>query len=360
MGRWRIACTLVLVLSWLALPFAAGGVLDPAAWPREDTLRRMGQLAQTTLLLVWLTLSLAVPAGVVLAVLLERTDLACRGALGVLLLSTLFVPLPLCTSAWQVVLAQIWVTETVWTPWVRGLASAAWIHAMAGLPWVVLLTTWGLRSVERGLEEDARLMLGPVGVLWHFSLPRCAASIAAAALCVALQTANEITVTDVMQVRTTAEEVYTQFVAPEPGSEDPLPRAMTASLGQVLFFVVLVLFLARHAERFLPAGSVQMRSPAIIRLGLWRWPIALAMGGVLVALTAVPVGGLVWRAGLSGLPPDWSWRPLPGRWHGPRLPMAARSWSASPSPAWRGPPARGSRWSPAGWRVKVAGFGWCF
>src|ERR1700691_5771043 len=106
MGRWRIACTLVLVVSWLALPCAAAGALDPAAWPRVETLRRMAQLTQTTLLLVGLTLSLVVPAGGALAVLLERTNLPGRGLLGVLLLSTLFVPLPLFTSAWQVVLSQ--------------------------------------------------------------------------------------------------------------------------------------------------------------------------------------------------------------------------------------------------------------
>ena len=100
--------------------------------------------------------------------------------------------------------------------------------------------SWGLRGVERDLEEDASLLLGPVGVLWHVSLPRCAASIAAAGLWVSLQTATEITVTDVMQVRTAAEEVLTQFIL-EPEGSEPLARAVTASLGQVVLSVLLIL-----------------------------------------------------------------------------------------------------------------------
>jgi iron(III) transport system permease protein len=307
MSRWRIACLLVLAFLCVALPWAVASGLHPRAWPSADTLHRLIQLGKTTLELVALTLVLTVPFGVVLAILLERSDLPGRRLFSMLLLATLFVPLPLFTSAWQVVLARAWPGETVWTPWMRGMGSAAWIHAVAGLPWVVLLTTWGLRGVERDLEEEGRLLLGPLGVLWQVTLPRAAGSIAAAGLFVALQTATEITVTDVMQVYTAAEEVYTQFVTPEPGAiGDPLARAVSASLGQMLLSVILVLLLARSADHLIPAGSVQLREPARVPLGCWRWPVALTVGCVVVALTAIPVGALLWRAGLSGAPPSWS------------------------------------------------------
>jgi iron(III) transport system permease protein len=307
MSRWRFACTLMLAVLSLALLWPMLSAVHPSAWPDRETLHRLGQLAQTTLLLVGLTLFLAVPTGVGLAILLERTDLPGRRVFSLLLVGTLFVPLPLFTSAWQIILAGTWTAGPVWTPWVRGMMSAAWIHALAGLPWIVLLTTWGLRGVEHDLEEDARLLLCPVGVLWHVSIRRCAASIAAGALCVTLQTANEIIVTDVMQVRTVAEEVYTQFVAPEPGIPgDPLERAVSASMGQVLVSLVVVLLLALQAERLVPTAGIQLRPPAQIRLGRWRWPLVILFGGILLVLTAVPVGGLLWRAGLAGLHPTWS------------------------------------------------------
>jgi iron(III) transport system permease protein len=304
----RVVLTVVLVLLFLPLFWPLPGALDPAVWPQSDTLRRLLALGGTTAALVGLTLVLCVPAGVLAAVLLERTDLPGKGFFSALLLATLFVPLPLFTSAWQVVLTRLWtVSSGPWTPWTQGILSAAWIHAVAGLPWVVLLAALGLRGVERDLEEDALLLTTPAGVLLHVSLPRCALSIAAAGLWVAVQTATEITVTDVMQVRTVAEEVYTQFVVPEPaGAGDPLGRAVAASLGQVALSVVLVLLLARQAHLLVPAGAVQLRPAVVVPLGRGRWPAALLLGAVVLALTAVPVVALLWRAGLAGLPPAWS------------------------------------------------------
>jgi iron(III) transport system permease protein len=306
------ALTLVLLVLCLPLLWPLAGVLDPASWPDSDVRQRLLSLARTTAVLVAAVLLLCIPAGVCLAVLLERTDLPGQRWLGALLLGTLFVPLPLFTSGWQTVLMRLWAASPgSWTPWTLGVASAAWIHAVAGLPWVVLLAALGLRGVERDLEEDALLLTGPVGVLWRVSLPRCAALVAAAGLWVAVQTATEITVTDVMQVRTLAEEVYTQFVAPEPhpgtrGASDPLARAVTASLGQVALSVALVLLLVRQAERRVPAGPLQMRPAAVVLLGRWRWPAALLVAAVVLALTAVPVAALLWRAGLAGQPSAWS------------------------------------------------------
>ena len=82
MSRWRIACTLMLAVLCLALVWPMLGVFQPSAWPNRETLHRLSQLARTTLLLVGLTLCVAVPAGVGLAILLERTDLpsVLRGA----------------------------------------------------------------------------------------------------------------------------------------------------------------------------------------------------------------------------------------------------------------------------------------
>jgi iron(III) transport system permease protein len=248
------------------------------------------------------------PAGVLLAVVLERTDLPGRRLFSVLLLGTLFVPLPLFASAWQVVLGLARdYSLGDWAPWSQGLGSAAWIHAMAGLPWVVLLTSLGLRNVEPDLEEDARLHLSAAGVLWRISLPRCSASIAAALLWVALQTGTEITVTDLMQVRTAAEEVYTQFVLPDPvEGADALTRAVAASVAQVLLSVLLLVVLLANLDYRLPLARLQMRPAIILTLRGWRIPLAVFFGLVVLSLTAVPMGGLLWRAGLAGSPPAWS------------------------------------------------------
>ncbi len=322
---WRVG--LVVVLGGLvAVPLAAPLVklaADPAAWGGWTDAGRLLGLARNTAWLVGGTLALALPAGVAGAVLLYRTDLPLRRLFRFLLLLTLFIPLPLFATGWQAVLGSggwlpltLWNApresafgpdSAVWTPWGQGIGSAVWIHAVAGLPWVVLLAGQGLLGVERSLEEDAWTALPVWRVLVKVSLPRAGAAIAAAALWVGLQTTGEITVTDVTQVRTFAEEVYTQFVGPEPAVRgDPLARAVAVTLPVVLLTVVLVLVLAGRWERRLPPAGAEVRPPLVFPLGRWRWPLAVAAGAVCLALVGVPLGSLLWRAGLAGTPRSWS------------------------------------------------------
>src|SRR5437870_1865636 len=75
------------------------------------------------------------------------------------------------------------------------------------------------------------------------TLPRAAPLIGAAAAWVAIQAATEITITDMMQVRTFAEEVYTQFARPDPGpldSHDVLARAVACAVPPALLTALLL------------------------------------------------------------------------------------------------------------------------
>jgi iron(III) transport system permease protein len=228
-------------------------------------------------------------------------------------LLTLFVPLPLFTSGWQAVLGSggwlpvpAWSGRAgAWTPWGQGIGSAVWIHAVAALPWVILLAGQGLSWVERELEEDALTLMPPWRVLWHVTLPRAGAAIGAAALWVGLQAATEITVTDVMQVRTFAEEVYTQLVG-GPDADDGIARATAVTLPLVLLVAVGVGCMAQFWERRLPARTTLLTPPLVFRLGRWRWPLALSAALLCGLLLAMPLGSLVWRAGQVGTPPVWS------------------------------------------------------
>src|SRR5262249_46273097 len=149
------------------------------------------------------------------------------------------------TSGWLPLVA--WRTPEIGPPWAQGLSAAIWVHAVAGLPWVIVLVGQGLTWIERELEEDALPILPAWRVLLQITLPRCRAAIGAAALWVALQTATEITVTDMMQVRTFAEEVYTQFVRPELDptaldQRDVLARAVAVSVPALVLALALVLW----------------------------------------------------------------------------------------------------------------------
>ena len=302
MIRWRVALALLLIALAgvpLLLPFLelCSSAALTGAWREHG---RLLLLARNTLLLIGVTVLLALPVGVFLAVLLSRTDLPGRRVLRFLVLLTVFVPLPLFASGWEAALgAGGWLSLAGWG---QGLLAAAWVHAAAGLPWVVLLAGLGLCWVERDLEEDALTAAPPWRVLLLVTLPRAQAALGAAALWVALQAASEITVTDMMQVRTFAEEVYTQFVVPE--SSAALGRAVAVSLPWLLLAVLIVLAAVRRWERDLPP-SVDARPPLLFRLGRWRWPCALAVTATVGLLAGIPLGSLVWQAGVSGTPETW-------------------------------------------------------
>lgn len=307
---WRIFAAAVLLLL-VGVPLAAPLCLAMVGDPPDAA--RLAVLARHTAALVALVLLLSVPLGTALALLLERTDLPGRALLRLALVVPLFVPLPLAVSGWEAAVGPsgawpllVWLTGGGWAPWPVGLGPAAFLHAAAGLPWVVLITGLGARAVERGLEDDARLLMPPWRVLLRVTLPRLSASALAAALCVALQAAGEVTITDLMQVRTFAEEVYTQFTL---GEADPLRRGGGA-VGQMLLAALLVVLLARRVERVVPAGAVQARPALTFALGAWRWPLFVLTAALALALLLAPTAGLAWRAGVSGEPLAWSARGL--------------------------------------------------
>jgi iron(III) transport system permease protein len=330
-NRWRLAAALLLLLAAavpLSLPF-----LDllryPGAWAAWAESGRLLHLARNTVLLVGGTLLLALPVGTAGAVLLYRTDLPGRRVLRLLAVLTLFVPLPLFASGWEAALGSGgWLPVAVWNrlapndpdlapggalwkPWGQGVAAAVWIHAVAALPWVLVIVGQGLRWVERDLEEDALTAAGPWRVLFAVTLRRSLAALAAAALWVGLQTATEVTVTDVMQVRTFAEEVYTQFVRPEPDptaatAQAVVARAVAVSIPAVALTWVLIVGTAGWWERRLPPLATLSAPPLRFRLGRARWPLLALLLLVIGAVVGVPVASLVWKAGIGGNPAHWS------------------------------------------------------
>jgi iron(III) transport system permease protein len=324
MIRWRLIIA-VLLFGFLVVPLAAPLALlasDPSAWHSWAEAPRIRLLAQNTCFLVAGTLAAAMPLGVVAAVLLYRCDLPGRHLWRLLTILTLFVPLPLFTSGWQTVLGSggwlplpAWYSganavTAAWTPWGQGIGSAIWIHAVSALPWIIILVGQGLSWVERELEEDALTRMPSWLVLLRVTLPRSAAALGAAALWVSLQAATEISVTDVMQVRTFAEEVYTQIVG-GPMLEEGVARAAAIALPFVMLAAVVTGGIASRWESRLPAprgadATPLARPPLLFPLGRWRWPLTILLGAFAAILLAVPLGSLVWRAGRVGAPSHWS------------------------------------------------------
>jgi iron(III) transport system permease protein len=298
---------------------ASGSALDPAGTAQllRETggLARPARLALETLALLGMTAALALPAGIVLGLLLSRTDVWGRGPLLAIMGIAALVPLPLQATAWLGALGDAGRMQAIGVrPILVGRWGAAIIHALAALPWVVLIAGVGFRTVEPELEESAELDMPAWRVWIEVTLRRGVGAIAASAVAVAVLTAGDMTVTDLLQVRTYAEEAYVQFTLGR-GPAD----AASVSIPPLIVLGGAILWVARSLVRADPARLASAFARAKPwQLGRWRVPLGLFLVLLVGNLMAVPLYSLVWRAGRVGgrarlgQPPTWSLSGLTG------------------------------------------------
>jgi len=271
--------------------------------------------ARDTALLCAATVAISLPVGSLLAFFVVRTDLPGRRLVGWLLGCLLFVPLYVQAAAWEAGFGlQGAVTLGLETGvWLEGFRAAVWVHAMAAAPWTALLVGAGLWLVERELEEVALLDASAGRVVLIVTMRRGGAAFAAAALWVAVVTAGEMTVTDLFQVRTYAEQLYVETALG--GTLGEAPLAMLPSILVVAWLVAAALLLCTQlVSRFPLAGAGR---PHVFHLGRWRWPCAGMVGGIMAIVAGVPLASLFYKAGVvvtqteTGRVRTWSlWRCL--------------------------------------------------
>jgi iron(III) transport system permease protein len=279
--------------------------------------RRPLGLAAETARLVLATEALALPVGLPLAFLLFRTDVPGRRLwLGLLALAA-FVPMPLHATAWLGAFGNAGRAQALglgMLPVLAGWPGAAFVHATAALPWVVLVAGVGLLTVEPELEEAALLDLPAWRVAVSVTLRRGLGALAGAALAVAVLTAGDMTVTDLLQVRTYAEEAYLQYnLGNGPAAAGAVALPPLVVLGGLVALGARGLLAADPAR--LPSASARARR---WRLGPWRRPLGLGAAAFVGAFVGLPLYSLVWRAGrvrgdaAAGRPPRWSFGGLLG------------------------------------------------
>jgi iron(III) transport system permease protein len=305
MARWR-GIALVFLMGFVGVPLAMPffelfTTYHPSIANQQA---RFLILAGNTFALIAGTVCVALPVGTAAAVLLYRTDLPGRRLLRAFTILTLFVPLSVLATAWQLALGGAGLWTGAGQRWAEGLAPAICVHAVAALPWIILIVGHGLRWVEPELEEDALLAAGPWRVLWYVTLPRSRGVIVAAAVWVALQVSGEVAVTDLMRVDTLAREVYNEFSL---GANDAVARAVLMSLPLVIAASAAVFWGLTRLDRVLPPLAAALAEPRPLRLGWLRWAWFVVVLGMIGFFCGVPLASLVWKTGLSGYPGEWSW-----------------------------------------------------
>jgi ABC-type Fe3+ transport system permease subunit len=288
-ARASFVCVSLLVVAPLALPLLELA-RQPAGFRALLEVDRQVVLLGNTFALALGAVLLAVPAGTVAALVLERGRVPGAGFLRALVVAGVFVPLPVYAAAWQAVFGGGLLPDVGgWRPWRQGLLPAVWVHAAAGLPWVIGFVALALRTSDRRLEDDALLAGGSGAVLRWVLLPRVKLAAGAGAAWVAVQAFAEVAVTDVMMVRTFAEEVYFQLV----GNPDGVPAAVAVTLPLWAFAACVGVWVFRRAAR-VPVRAVGNEPPR--PLDLRRGSGVVLWFGV-VLFVAVPLLALVQRVG---------------------------------------------------------------
>jgi iron(III) transport system permease protein len=260
---------------------------------------RTASLLGNTLRLAGATSLIAIPVGTFLAFALLRTNMVGRPLIVVVLATMLFVPLYLQAAGCDAGFGrQGWLSlsqGTLAAPLLTGWRAVIWIHSIASVPWVVLIVGIRLRYAEPDLEDAALLDASAAQVLFRITLRRAMPAVLVAALWIVITTAGEITVTDLYQVRTYAEEIYSNVP-----SYGEFGIHGLAALPGMLLVTGLTLVALFTASSILPPAHVTLPAEQrVIPLGRWRWVTSGVVLLVVVLIAGLPLLNLCINAGMT-------------------------------------------------------------
>ena len=246
----------------------------------------------------------AISLGVPLAWLTVRTDLPGRRVWSLLAIAPLAIPSYLLAFAFVGALApRGWLTGAlesvgfVTLPSAHGFAGAALVLTLATMPYVVISTRAALIRLDPATEEAARsLGRGPWAAARTAVLPVILPAIGAGALLAMLYSASDFGAVSILRYDTLATAIYSQY-------RFSFDRSGAAVLALLLLALALLLVwiegrVRRRAAQRVPHG--RRRVPAVIRLGVWRWPalglctavVAMSLGIPTVTIATWLVNGL--------------------------------------------------------------------
>ncbi len=273
-------------LALLASTFVEDGRPSLEAWRNVlGGLDRWSTLIGSTLVTVGVALLVCGPAAVALALVVFRTRIIAPRICVAALLLAAALPVHIVGS---VVLSSVGLAP------LQGSAIAVGVaHGIAHLPIATLLVGVAVLGVSRETEEAA-LVDGsaPSMTLVRVTARASAPGIAAALLFVALLVATDYSISDLLLVRTFAEESYTQFALhgrPQEPFLVGLPQVVV--LGALLWMSRRI-FLRADGDAPAPAS----RPPSRLDLGRAAVPASIVALAAIAALVVVPAWFLLARA----------------------------------------------------------------
>ena len=246
-------------------------------------LNRWSVLLANTAVVCGMALLTALPIGLLVGISLARTNM-----LGRVLFATLAVLgacLPIYTSV-------VFIFACVPASMLTGSAVACGVlYGLLYCPLAIVILGATFHCADGELEDAARLDASPRAVLARVTIPQATWGIATLGILILLLVGTDFTITDVLSVRTFAEEVYTQF------------ELHRSAAGPVLTSVPLLLMLAgllvalQARYRLLGEHSPWQLAapPRTISLGRWRSLPGVIGGILLLGLVGSPLAAVLAR-----------------------------------------------------------------
>lgn len=256
----------------------------------------------------------------VLATILAKTDAVGRQLAFLLLISLMLLPLHQVASGWLAALGyRGWLItflfgETSKYVFLEGRLGAILVHTAAATPWVTCLLAVALRNCHRPLEEQALLEAKPWKVLWKVTWRQTTLATIATAMLIAISSATEIAATDLFQVRTFAEEIYTQASL---GSFDLIGESPWQGLFGISIGVGLQAILVAWALNGLRLSFTHSESSVLVEEGTSPWIASLGskkifasalLAILLFFIIAIPLIALLHKGGLVVSSTDAGWQ----------------------------------------------------
>jgi iron(III) transport system permease protein len=290
-----VAVVACCVLPLLALLGAAAGSAGEAfeMWSRP----RPWLLLSRSMSLAAAVTALALAMGVPLGVLLGRTDVVGRRAVGLLHAAPVFLPPFLLALGWFHVLGRRGALGSGTTS--AALFSSAGVVlvlTLAFTPVISSLVALALQGVDPSLEEAGRLAAGPLRVVVGILLPAVAPAIVLGAIVVFSLAFSELGVPMFLRVETFPTAVFARL-----GGIDYQPREALALVLPLAPLALLLLVVERRlvGRRSFAVLRLRTAQRETLRLGPWRWPATA--GAWLLALAAcAPLAALLGRAAIGG------------------------------------------------------------
>lgn len=284
------------LLATSVAPLASLLVREGSSWLSAWTL--LAGSSAAVLLLRSLALSvlitlLALALGVPLGVLIGRTNVRGLWAASLLHAFPAFLPPFVLALGWfhffgvSGIFGSEASSKALFSP-----VGLVLVLALAFTPIATALVALGIRGVDPGLEEAARVVAGPFRMITRILIPGAAPAWILAAIVIFTLAFSELGVPMFLRVDTFPAAVFSRLggVGYAPGE----------ALALILPLLPLALILLAVERRFVGARSYAvfgLRSRAQQRLSLGRWRPAGSLAlWIAAVLSAAPIAALAWHA----------------------------------------------------------------